>query len=711
MVYAATYGGLQKSVDGGTTWAFKIGSTSSSTYFTDVAVASSGVVYATMSDDAGANKGLWRSGDGNTFTNITPDSFPTSFDLVTLAINPSNENEVYFLSVNTDTAGQETTNFYGTSEWSSLWKYTYLSGNGDTTGGQWTDLSANIPHDIGQFDNFNSQGGYNLIVNVHPSNPNTVFIGGTNLYRSTDGFTSPNNTTQIGGYKPGTTLPFYEIYPSHHPDQHRLAFFPSNPNKMLSACDGGVNMTDDNMASEVVWNSLNRGYRTSQFYTLGIDNGTQGSNVVMGGLQDNGSFFTSSSDPNQPWTQPGFGDGAYCHVTTGANIIYTARQEGKTVKTQVDANGNLQAFRRIDPSTPNKDYQFISPFVVDLNNENIMYLAEGNKIWRNKTLNAISLTSEWDSLAPGWEMIDSLPVAGLNITCMAISKSPANILYVGTDNRNVYKMTNADGANPALVDVTDKTGSIRFPPNGYVSCVAINPDDAAKVAVVYSNYEIYSIYYNNNDDTEWSKCAGNLEAGASGTGNGPSCRWMEILNVSDGTIFLVGTSVGLYATNFVNETITLNNDTKTVWVKQAEDVIGDLVVPMIKCRQSDGFTVIGTHGNGVYSTHYTSIFETGAPTEPAGVSEQSSNQSLVLNPYPSPTVGEEVNLGLIVPESGSATVSLFNSAGILVKTIFKGELTKGRNHLSFATSALPKGIYFVKLETSKSSVVKRVVVV
>ena len=37
------------------------------------------------------------------------------------------------------------------------------------------------------FDNFNAQGGYDLLVKVKPDEPNVVFIGGTNLWRSTDG--------------------------------------------------------------------------------------------------------------------------------------------------------------------------------------------------------------------------------------------------------------------------------------------------------------------------------------------------------------------------------------------------------------------------------------------------------------------------------------------------------------------------------------------
>ena len=89
---------------------------------------------------------------------------------------------------------------------------------------------------------WNAQGGYDLLVKVKPDDSSTVFIGGTNLWRSTDGFTTDSNTTQIGGYYEGSYhgQGNWDIYNNHHPDQHELLFLPSNPNIILSGNDGGV---------------------------------------------------------------------------------------------------------------------------------------------------------------------------------------------------------------------------------------------------------------------------------------------------------------------------------------------------------------------------------------------------------------------------------------------------------------------------------------
>ena len=46
-----------------------------------------------------------------------------------------------------------------------------------------------------------------MMVKVFPSNENIVFVGGTNLFRSDDGFASSTRIAQIGGYNPGFTTP------------------------------------------------------------------------------------------------------------------------------------------------------------------------------------------------------------------------------------------------------------------------------------------------------------------------------------------------------------------------------------------------------------------------------------------------------------------------------------------------------------------------
>ncbi|MCH8317865.1 MAG: T9SS type A sorting domain-containing protein [Bacteroidetes bacterium] len=598
-VYVAVVTGIYRSTNGGNTWGTELGGFFTPfSYFTDIAVTSTGVLYATLSSE-GFQKGIWRSTDGATWTNITPSGWPVTYDRIVIGITPTNEDTVYFLAV-TPGSGQLTHNFLGDEEWNSLWRYTYLQGNGADTNGIWTDLSSNIPPDSGQFGSFNAQGGYDLIIKVKPNDPNVVFIGGTNLFRSTDGFTTLNNYTQIGGYGIMTTLPYFNVYPNHHPDQHEILFLPSDSNALISVTDGGIFKTNNCMDTNVTWTPLNNGYLTTQFYTIALDHGTPNSNVIIGGLQDNGSYFINSANPVDPWTMPSTGDGAFCAITDSGDYYYFSRQRGKLLKVQLDSSGVPIAFTRIDPITDDTidggDYLFINPFILDPNNNNIMYLAEGPRLWRNNDLSQIVLNNQYDSISTSWfQFTDTLPITGASITALAASKTPANRLYYGTSKRRVYRIDNANTGDPAPTDIT----GTNFPgaANSYVTCIAIDPKDADKVLVVFSNYAIYSLFYSVDGGTSWDKVAGNLEQVSSGAGNGPSLRWAEIFPLcGDNTLYFVATSIGIYATDVFN-------GLSTVWVQQGANTIGNVVVDMIDIRQSDGRIVIGTHGNGVYVTN------------------------------------------------------------------------------------------------------------
>ncbi|MEZ4883455.1 MAG: hypothetical protein R3E32_01870 [Chitinophagales bacterium] len=64
-----------------------------------------------------------------------------------------------------------------------------------------------------------------MTVVVNPANANLVFIGGTNIYRSTNGFSSTAGTTRIGGYLNATGAAQYNVGGvTHHSDIHDIVF-------------------------------------------------------------------------------------------------------------------------------------------------------------------------------------------------------------------------------------------------------------------------------------------------------------------------------------------------------------------------------------------------------------------------------------------------------------------------------------------------------
>lgn len=676
VVYMATINSIYRSVNGGTSWsAVRAGQLNGNwSYFTDITITSTGVLYATLSSD-GPTKGFWRSTNGTTWVNITPPFMPNEYDRFVMGINPNDENQVYFFGVTPGTGHQ--TFFISSNDWTSFYRYNYLSGDGSGAGGTWTNLSANLPDSGTEFDKCAAQGGYDLVVRVQPGT-NHVFIGGTNIWRSTDGFTTPDNTTKIGGYKIGTTLPFFEIYPEHHPDIHEMLFLPSNPNVMLSGSDGGVHRTENCLAPFVDWSRLNNGYTTTQFYTAIIDKNAPGDNTLIGGLQDNGNFFVNSSSPTALWKQTVNGDGAYGGVAPGKAYYVLSIQQGKVAKVNLDAQGNVLAFRRIDPIGPLKtDYQFINPLALDPTDANVLYLPAGRKFFRQNQLGAIQLTGVWDSIAQGWTQFpDTLTNPESEFSAVSVSESnPVHRVYLGTSTNNIFRIDDAHTGTPSMTVLPSPVTNTA----ANVNCIAIDPTNANRIVLVYSNYSIYSMFLSEDAGATWKKVGGNLEANVTGTGNAPSIRWVSMLPFPNGKIkYFCGTSVGLYSA----DTLLLHATGMpgTQWVQEGAGVFGSAVVSYVETRAGDGLVVAATHGVGMYTANF---------LQATGSREPSANIQVTVLPNPANDVARFDFGGQNV---GKVELRLYDLKGNVVrnKAFFA-------DNVALDLMGLPTGVYVYQL--------------
>lgn len=686
VVFAATFDGIWRSLDSGATWSKRRGGGGSgSSYFTDVAVTPSGIVYATLSG-GGSYAGIWRSADnGTTWASITPTGFSaSSAGRIVIGISPSDETQVYF-AAHTPGSGSKSLNFDKEEEWNSLWKYKYVSGNGTGTGGQWDDRSAFLPKYGGPFGDFISQQGYCLLIRVKPDNPNIVFLGGMNLYRSTDGFTSTANTTWIGGYGVNSPFPDYTVYGNHHPDQHNVIFYPSNPKRMISTHDGGISRTEDNTAPTITWNYLNKGYLTTQFYTVAIDHTTT-NNIIIGGLQDNGTLFSNNETYNSDWTSSFGGDGSFCFMSPGATEYYMSKQQGKVYRLILDANGNAQQYARIDPQGIYKNvYQFINPFTPDANLWKRVYIPAGYRMWRNDDVTAIPLKNKLDSTATllNWNELANTKLADTTeaITAVLSSKTQPDVLYYATERGKLFRLRNASSNASVPENITGN----KFP-TGYINCIAQDPTDTSKLFVVFTNYNILSVFCSVDGGTSWQPVSGNLEQNSNGSGYGPSCRWLTMLKVQDSLVYFLGTSTGLYATKVLDTM-------QTVWTRQAPAQIANNIVMMMDARPQDGTLAVATYGAGVFTTKVQSMYEhlSNAPVV---------QPSFTL--FPSPA-SDHIRVNW---NSAPVTASPFEIYHIGGKLVKHGTLnTDG----TVGVGDLPPGIYFITLDTGSTHISRKFV--
>ena len=686
-IIVAAYSGVYLSQDGGDTWQLMLTADSSPNGFgyinygnqVSVMVDDNGAYYAMLSSDA-QDAGIYRSVDGLSWTEITPAGLSTAYRRMEVAFDPFDTNQMLFVvdaSTNPSVDNHE------------LWHYTYLSGDGSGANGLWEDRSANLPAGTCtgfytfDFGYFQTQNSYDMFIAYHPSEEDVVFIGGTNLYRSTDAFQTGTNYTWIGGYQCDQNMPSNYIWPNHHPDQHDVKFLPSNPNVMISAHDGGLSITQNCLANNIEWASLNNGYGTTQFYTVAIEHGNVESEVIIGGLQDNGTFLTTDLNPSSPWTSTFYGDGAYCAIADNRDAYYVSWQGGKTFKFDIDDNGQTQALTRIDP-IGGDNYMFINPFILDPANTNTMYLAAGRYIWRNDSLADIPLLNdEYNAISQGWEQIDesttNTQFGGINyISALGMSADSNDVIYYGTYNGRVYRLSGLQSGN--LVKEVINTADL---PSGgaYVSSIVPNPMNANEVLLSYSNYEVKSIFYSNDAGETWQNISGSLEENPDGSGAGPSVNWMHFYQDEEDTIYLAGTTSGLFATDLLQ-------GENTIWERQAVNQIGNVPVTMIDSRAYDKNIVVATHGAGIFSTKVVQV----------SVKDQQEHAIAQLGfTYPNPSNGQ-IQLDVQLGRAAHMELKVFDMLGQYVETVEARNFTPGKHKMKWSTTNYSTGAYVVVLE-------------
>ncbi|KAB1064707.1 T9SS type A sorting domain-containing protein [Salibacter halophilus] len=674
IVLASTESGIMRSNDGGDSWK-NVLSGGFTTDWSEVVGTSSGIFYAHISGSDNS-AGIYRSTDGMNWLKISPSNFPNNQQRGRLAIAPSNENIVYFFC-RTPGAGQNIDPSEPNSESNSFWRYRFLSGDGTGSNGEWLDRSSNLPQSTEGDNQLNTFNNYCMSLAVKPDNEDVVFIGGTNLFRTTDGFASSSNTAQLGGYDAQGYNNYRYIRDGQHPDQHNVKFMPGNPDVMLASSDGGIHKTEDCLAFKVIWEDLNNGYITSQFYAVGTVHDAE-IPLAAGGTQDNGTWFTNTSTLGNNWEKARGADGAYTALTNGGATAFISTQYANIQRTDMDPiTGNVLNRENIMPNFQWASYSFVHPFTLDPKDRNKMYLPIFNELYKNVNLASPFVKNNWSQVA-------DLSI-NANIKAIGVAHNE-DVVYVGTDAKQIYRIDNAN-SNSTVSSVTNNISS-----GNYTSSIAVDPRDANKAIVVYSNYNVVSLWYTEDGGQSWTDIEGNLKGTAQPgipdnlqhLSDGPSCRWAEIVPTQNGdsSIYLVGTSIGLFAAT------ELDGDS-TSWVQQGTQTIGNVVVDMIDVRLSDGYTVVGTHGNGVYST----TLNMGGNVGLADQSAYEKEIDYTLYPNPAKT---NVNISFELQQSERVKIEVYNMNGQRVLTE-KKLFNSGKNNQQLNVNNLTSGNYLVQL--------------
>lgn len=638
-VYAACYGGIV--AWDGVQWNLELGDTTLPAFCTEIIAAGDRLFAAIGATDEGLRPRqygifMWTSNLG--WRNITPPNFPTVRRIVLAA--SADASVLYVYTQRPQVWSQRYQSFASEH---TLWRYS-------STMNVWEDRSAWLSSAINPNNMpLETLGGYAMALAVHPQNSSVVYLGSTDLFVSHDGFRS--SIVHMGGYP-------YRIG-TLHPDIHAIVPHPTNPNQLYVATDGGIYMTSAALAQSAPrWMALNTGLMTTQAYHVACDKTMQSPQLVLAGFQDNSCWYSQRAAYGEAWKFAGGGDGCRVLVADGENLVFTSSQFGEIYAFSVRQNQFLPL-----PRPPHSSSVFVTEFAYS-RQLRLLVLALDSMLYR------IGVRSDgFDSV---WERACSLPNGEL-ITTIALASDTA---IVGTVSGKLFLCSLLDGKVELL--------AASFPPGSFIAAIDWDEVDRQRIVVTISNYTLPSIYATWDGGRSWHSVGGSLDEEQT-HGWGPSVRVVRVLYRNNKRLYIAGTSIGA----FVTDTL----DANTVWRPLGLTTLGTLPVEAIDTRNSDGWTVIGTHGGGIYACYLDPHVLDSTPQEPP--------RSFFVEQCSPQPVTESAIIRVHVPRAeGIVVFELFDLLGRQSRTIATPVTQSGTVSIILAPTDiqnLPAGTYVYRI--------------
>jgi len=400
-----------------------------------------------------------------------------------------------------------------------------------------------------------------MTISVHPNNPDIVFAGGLELYRSNDGGINWSNLSDW-------SLMYYGGGNEYiHADIHQVIFNPSNPNVIAVPTDGGIFYSENALSNNPIFIERNQGYNTLQFYTCDISSDIYG-DLYVGGLQDNGTLGIGFANDNDGVfdinDMVSGGDGAFCFFDDNDPILLTSTYYNAWYIINLETNEYNYA--------GNNSGVFINPS--DYDSENNVLYANKVKFNGNQSNRIIKITDDGQISTINLNTNTSVYFSSVKVS--PYSNNNQTNLFLGTQSGRLYKVNNVGNSN-----IVDEIGSEDFP-TANISSIDFGQNED-EIMVTISNYGVSSIWFTNDGGNNWFEKEGNLPD--------MPVRW-GLLHPQDNNFVMIATEIGIWESNNF-----LSNNVE--WLPSSNG-LGNVRVDMLSIRNSDNTVLAATHGRGLY---------------------------------------------------------------------------------------------------------------
>ncbi|MEQ9397978.1 MAG: hypothetical protein RJQ04_02305 [Longimicrobiales bacterium] len=428
----------------------------------------------------------------------------------------------------------------------------------------------------------NNRPMYYSQIRIDPNDPERMYLGGANLYRSSDGGRTFTDDAAEGV----------------HLDHHALWIDPADSDHLILGSDGGVSVSWDRSDN---WYQL-RNLPLAQFYEIGVD--MRDPYHVCGGLQDNGSWCApSDTRSNQgirtrDWYNVGSGDGFFTVMNPADTTVMFAQSQGGNL-TRVDLRTMERARIRPegdpepDGTLPDLRWNWDTPTLLSSHDPNTVYIG-ANVLFRSRDLGqtweGVSGDLTWavdrDTLSimgvagaePQLSVNDGQSTYG-NLTAVAESPLDAQVLYTGADDGRLH-VTRDGGAT-----WTDVTGNVPdLPRYTYVTRLVASHGAPGTVYAAFDGHRSDDfrpyVYVSEDFGRNWRSIAGGLPTSSINALTQHPRR---------ADLLFVGNELGVWVSIDGGDLWTrLENGMPTV-------PVDDLVI-----HPRDNDLVVGTHGRGIW---------------------------------------------------------------------------------------------------------------